>query len=224
MKSILFFLISASSVLAQNRSIYFKLKDVQTDTVKKQIVFHYRLGNIAPKDSLGIAIRRASGKIVKLTTVYGDVGTTLTDGRRKTIVWNPIADHQKFDEDVAILFTIKTDSTQGITRKQFVDLGRWTVSAALLGYSVLEGLSILNKVRSYNSAQAPISISEKASLDTQMDAIVHRQEQFYKIAAISAAALVANSIMSLIQSKYKLRPDKFRLSGTQCCVGVAYKF
>lgn len=152
------------------------------------------------------------------------MGTTLTDGRKKTIVWNPIADRQKFDEDVAILFTIKTDSAQGVTRKQFIDLGRWTVSAALLGYTVLDGLSILNKVRTYNSAQAPISISEKASLDTEMDAILHRQEQFYKIAAISAAALLANGIMSLIQSKYKLRPNRFGLIGSPCCVGIAYKF
>lgn len=217
-------LVSASSLIAQNRAIYFKLKDVETDTVKKQIVFHYRLGNIAPKDSLGIAIRRANGKVVKLTTVYGDVGTTLTDGRKKTIVWNPIADRQKFDEDVAILFSIKTDSGQGITRKQFVDLGRWTVSAALIGYSLVEAFTINRKAQNYNKSDPPISISEKANLDTEMDAIVNRQQQFYKIAAISAAALLINTTLSLMQSKYKLKPNKFGLAGSQCCVGVAYKF
>ncbi len=224
MKSILFFLIAVGSVFAQNRTIYFKLKDVQTDTVKKQIVFHYRLGNIAPKDSLGIAIIRANGKVIKLNAVYGDVGTTLTDGRKKTIVWNPIVDRQKFDEDVAIVFTIKMDSTQGITRKQFIDLGRWTVSAGLIGYSLWEGLSILKSVRNYNSSRAPINISEKANLDTEMDAILRRQQQFYRIAAISAATLLANITISLIQSKYKLRPNKFGLTGSQCCVGIAYTF
>ena len=225
-KKLIFFLIliSASSAFAQNRSIYFKLKGIQTDTVKKQIIFRYQLGNIAPKDSLGIAIRRASGQLVKLKAVYGDVGTTLTDGRKKTVFWNPVADRQKFDEDVAIVFTIKTDSGQGFTRKQYVDLGRWAVSGGLIGYSLWEGLSILKTIRDYNGSNPPVSIAEKVSLDTQMDAILHRQQQFYRIAAISVAALLANMTISLIQSKYKLRPNRFGVSSSPCCVGVAYKF
>jgi hypothetical protein len=224
MKLILFFaLISAGSVLAQNRSVYFKFKDLQTDTTKKQIVFHYRLGNIAPKDSLGIAIKRANGQLIKLKAVYGDVGTTLTDGRKKTIFWNPVADRQKFDEDVAIVFTIKTDNTQGITRKQSIDLGRWALSAGLVGYSLLDGLSILKSARVYNHSDAPGNIAQKEYLDAEMTTILHRQQQFYRIAAISVTTILANLTISLIQSKYKLKSNKFGLTGTACCVGITYK-
>lgn len=225
MKAILLFvLISASSVLAQNRSIYFRLKGVQTDTAKKQIVFRYQLGNIAPKDSLGITIKRANGQLVKLKAVYGDVGTTLTDGRKKIVFWNPVADRQKFDEDISVLFVVKLGESQGLTRRQYFDFGRWTASAGLIGYSVWEGLSIGKAIHNYNSSEAPINISEKVNLDSEMENIQHRQQQFYRVAAISAAALLANITLSLIQSKYKLRPTKFGLTGNSCCVGVAYKF
>ena len=225
MKLLLFlFLTPVSIVLAQSRSVYFKLTDIQTDTVKKQIVFHYRLGNIAPKDSLGVAIRRASGKIIKLNAVYGDVGTTLTDGRRKTIVWNPIADRQKFDEDVAIVFTVKTDDEQGITRKQSIDLARWTVNAGLIGYSLVEGFSILNIARDYNQAKLPISNIEKDNLDKRLGEIQQRQQRVYWVAGISTAVLLINSTLSFIQSTYKLRPNRFGLAGSQRCVGLTYKF
>ncbi|WP_461128883.1 hypothetical protein [Spirosoma aerophilum] len=196
---------------------------MQTDTAKKQIVFRYQLGNIAPKDSVGIAIRRASGQLVKLKAVYGDVGTTLTDGKKKVIVWNPVADRQKFDEDVAIVFTVKTVSGQGITRKQTIDLGRWTVNAALIGYSLVEGLSIRKAVRNYNMSDVPINISQKESLDARMDDIQHRQQRFYQVAAISAVALLVNGSISLIQSKYRLKPNRFGLVGSSCCVGIGYK-
>ncbi|AUD03667.1 hypothetical protein [Spirosoma pollinicola] len=225
MKAIIFFvLISASSALAQNRSIYLKVKDVKTDTAKKQIVFRYQLGNIAPKDSLGVIIRRANGQLVKLNSVYGDVGMTLTDGRKKTIFWNPVADRQKFDEDIGIFFIVKIGENQGLTRKQYFDLGRWTASAGLVGYSAWEGLSIGKAIRTYNSYNAPINISAKENLDAEMDNIQHRQQQFYRIVAVSVATVLANVTISLIQSKFKLKPTRFGLTGNKCCVGVAYKF
>ena len=209
---------------AQQRRVFLKLRDIRTDTVRKQMVFQYRLGNIAPKDSLSIELLRGNKAPFGLKAVYGDIGTILTDGKNKTIYWNPVADRLKIDSSsVAIRFTVKTVPGQGVTRRQTVNIGRWVIGTGVAAYTIGKGVGILNTVREYNRKEQPTSLAEKYTADAQRDAIQDRQRKFYRVAALSGGVMLMNIVLSKMQSRYKLKPKKLGVTNTNNSVGLTYR-
>ena len=206
---------------------------VEVDTVKNNVRFKYDLLRAEPEDSIYVQIEAADNTFYP-KTVQGDIGTNLTPGYDKLFFWDPLADHRKLNETVNVSFIIRTYSVADslapkrrglvVTKRQVVNLSRWTVSAALTGISVAKNLTLLRDIKAYNDAVPPINALEKAGIDQQKVNLDAQRSQLYTWMAASAATILMNAIYTLVQPKPRQALQRISLQGQGASISLAYTF
>ncbi len=160
--------------------------------------------------------------------MVGDVGTRLTPGLNKTVFWDAITDRQKFDEEVEVVFKIRTffnPPTKGLVlgKTQLINLSRWTVGAGLAVYTLAKAGMIISDVNTYNQAPQPTNREAKQQSDAEGVLLRQRQQRFYPLLGISSAVLLANVAYSWVR-KEKAKRNPLSFIGTSTSFGLAYTF
>lgn len=234
LSGLLLLILAHPSALAQKqpRQPYATNIRISVDTVSKRVRFTYDLPRLfAPDDSLYIQLKSVRDRTQTITpiSVSGNIGTNLAPGNGRVIEWDPLADGKTIDEDVTVAFYVLTsaiDSTRrgflSLTKRQVINLGRWGVSAGLLGVTIARGIQLNNAIGTYNNAEAPINVFEKAQSDRRQTELIEQRRQLTPWVTASAVSLLANGVYSLVRKK----PTHSRLSwqGSGTSMRVAYTF
>ncbi|CAN5425052.1 hypothetical protein BH09BAC4_BH09BAC4_36760 [soil metagenome] len=224
----------ATSAFAQTKQKpYITNIRVEVDTVKKNVRFKYDLLRAEPEDSIYVQLETSNNTFYP-KAVQGDIGTNLTPGYDKLFFWDPLADHRKLNENVSVSFVIRTYSIndslspkrQGplLTKRQVINISRWTVSAALTGITVAKSIAYLRDINAYNDAAPPISALEKVGTDQQKAALDAQRSQLYPWMAASAATILMNAIYTLVQPKPRQALQRISLQGQGASISLTYTF
>ncbi|MFD2571169.1 hypothetical protein ACFSUS_11020 [Spirosoma soli] len=79
---------------------------LRTDPTVRKVIIEYELPQVSPGDSIYIELETASGRIVRPTSVNGDVGSGLKPGKSKLIAWDVVRDNVRLNEDVKVLLRV----------------------------------------------------------------------------------------------------------------------
>ena len=84
---------------------------LRTDPTVRKVIVEYELSQMLPDDSIYLELETASGRILRPTSVNGDVGTAIKPGKNKVIAWDVVRDNVRINEDVKVLLRVARMAT-----------------------------------------------------------------------------------------------------------------
>ena len=183
----------------------------------QQVIISYNILGAGQHDKFYISAKifNAGGKQIEATIFSGDIGSNVSGGMGKTIVWNTKADNVSISESICVQLTAieKTNVNAGLHLTKsiiFPGLGDYRLDnkkshfvKGLAAYGALTGAVLLN-LNAYNTYQSYLTSSNTTEAITLFDKA--QSQQMYSSVLIGTTAAIWT--YSLINTAIKVKKLK----------------